>query len=422
MDPFAQFANNVAYIARDRWRQLAVAVGAAAVAIVIVSRLASQLLGSIDLGSAGGDPRTLGVVVAVVLVAWSIKVALLALLVGAVSAVLADRNDDSFAGWLPRLKTSLPAFGKIAAATTFIAPVLMIWSYQAAVSLMNDAKAAGNLAARQELDTSAPLPISISTYFQEHTLAKLLLLAVLSTAWLAFSTRRALAQRTGKDGPLLGPSPLVTGALACASLLVSGVVLGKVAGSFATLMPGFTTSDGILGSMVGVFVATVVTGALIAAWNVAYDAELATAATAAALPDGVPAGTEAAAIEPTAQAAYSPVQPGVMEAQAAPTFQQVDSIVDAVPNAPAGSWWFVRAGGSVLIEVAGQGAQPQPIAQAADGSWLDVQAGAHPAAGGFMAPTDAWYLLGAWLTDGTPQQVRLRLTLPVDAQAAPAAA
>ncbi|MCW2972587.1 MAG: hypothetical protein JWN72_860 [Thermoleophilia bacterium] len=424
MEPFAQFASNVAYIARDRRRQLVVAVGAAAVAIAIVSKLASKLLESLDLGASGGEPKSLVVVAGIVLVAWAVKVALLALLFAVVTATLADRDSPGLTGWLPAVGPTLPSFAKVAAATTVIAPVLLIWTYQGAVSMLNKAKEASDATALASLSSSPPLPVRTMAFFADHALAKLLVLGVLGTAWLAFSTRRALALRTAEEGPLAGPTPVVTAGLAFASLLVSGVVLGSTAGGFANLMPGFTASDGILGSMVGVFFATVVTGAVIAAWNIAYDPELAAASRAGELPLDALAGdpSHEAATAAAGDAAHPPAYADPSQQQAPPAFQQVDSIVDAVPDAPAGAWWFVRAGGSVLIEVAGQGAQPQPIVQGADGSWHPVQPGAHPAAGGFLAPADAWYLLGAWLTDGVPQQVRIRLTLPADAQAAPAAA
>jgi len=217
-------------------------------------------------------------------------------------------------------------------------------------------------------------------------------------------------------------------------------------GGLALLIPGFEQSDGFMSSIAGTMFATVLLGAVFALWTAAFDPDVATpiASAVAATPEyatapvaqvasavGQPAFVHPAAHAQPAelqQAQQHPADPSVGSAQyapvaAPPALQVVELVVSAQPNTPAGTWWYVGAGAQVGVEVQGSvGQPPAPIASDANGGWLQMQPGPHAAAGSCVAPAAGWYLFGAWLTDPNPQQVRLRLTLPADAQPAPSAA
>ncbi|MCZ4497092.1 MAG: hypothetical protein JWM25_1677 [Thermoleophilia bacterium] len=404
-----------------RWKPLVAAVVATALADGLLWVVAEKLLSGATGGESGGAP-SFGTVAVTLTLVWAIIVAVLVLPMAAATAALTDTEDAPIAWW-PRALKSLPAQWLRLALPTLPLLLLMLWLMQSVTSLMKRATA-GQLTS----DPGTPLPFKIVEQLGQAPVRWALFIVAVGI-WFLWSTTFA----TGRDERLAprafwrlhGVAPLHVAILVAISALAIGPVLSKAAGGVGSSLSGLgpqaadaaSASSGVgiiivFGALLAAFI-----GAVAVPWIALFSTE-----GGWSVPDD---GTGTPALAPAVDAA-TPQPQGAVAAEApvaaAPAHRRVESVLEAQAGTPAGAWWYLRAGSTSLVKVTGSTqAQPSPVVSDGQGAWQSVQPGATPNTAQFTAPIDGWYLLAAWPIEPAPHQVRLRVLVPADAQAAPTA-
>ena len=439
-------------LAKSRWRQLLIAVGVTAAVDGLLWILAKALLGHATGAFQGTDgPPAMLTVHGSFLLVWAVMVLLLVLPMAAATAALSSDEDEP-ALWLRDAAASVPAQWIRLALPTLPTLLLGMWVMQSLISYIKQAFSGGGLT-----EPAMPLALKVAQLLG-HAPVRIALFTAIVGVWYLWSaiwsTRDDRRLLPSAPWQLHGAPPLAVGVAVLGTSLVLGPLLSKALDQFGSALGSAMSAqtaatDGgstFLIVLLGAFIAAFI-GAVAIPWIALFrdedwsiDADVvqphggvtgaqtsSVAATATTMVAPASAATTPiATVVPAAASAEAhatqPVAAQPLAAPAAPAQQVSDQVVPAQPGEAAGAWWYVPAGGRVLVEVAAASGVPQAVVADAAGAWQTTEPGPHPGAAAFTAPADGWFLLGAWLTDETPQHVRIRLTLPAQAQPAPQAA
>jgi hypothetical protein len=446
-------ARRAAGLARERIVLLGAGIGASAVLIALLAYL-PQLLPEPG-GSAPLDLPVRLVAALVVMLTWATFCAVVALPMAVALGALTS-SERTVGALVPRAAALLPATaGRLMLAT--VLPLLaLMWVVDSTIAAFSSALEQATSGANSGLEAAAGVPLSYRLVqpFIEHEALRYALFGAIITAWCIWVAHRAVEDDSGVGNPLgivAGVLPLAA-VLAVVSTIALGPMQGRIVGAMFGEIGGPLTQAASESSTAGASLAMLLTG-LVYASLVTVVALLWVALlggddlldggwhNAPTLPPEEPdqpalrdgsaaaaAGADDTALTATlAEAAAAPALATATPAATTPPIASsaghaVSSLALA-PGAPGGTWWWLVAGSVVTLRAhAPCGTDVTPGACDAAGTW---NAGVVTIAHGcsrLTAPTDGWYLLGAWHNAPETLTATLELWLPATAVAATDAA